>query len=74
MKGGEGFVRESVGFLVKDGEKSGEEEMKEEEEAVLVVEEKKVRARGAGAGAINTSKHLWAGAVAAMVSRYQILA
>ncbi|XP_020580999.1 probable mitochondrial adenine nucleotide transporter BTL3 [Phalaenopsis equestris] len=69
VKGDERFVRESVGFLEKNGEKSSEEEMKDEEEAILVVEDRKVRVRGAGAGAINTSKHLWAGAVAAMVSR-----
>lgn len=59
LKGDEGFV------LEKNGEKRSEEEV----EAILV-EEKKVGVRGAGAGAINTSKHLWAGAVAAMVSRY----
>lgn len=69
VKGDEGYVRESVGFLVKNGEKSTEGELKEEEEAVLVVKEKKAKVRGTGAGAINTSKHLWAGAVAAMVSR-----
>ncbi|XP_020691182.1 probable mitochondrial adenine nucleotide transporter BTL3 [Dendrobium catenatum] len=68
VKGGEGFARESVGFLEKNGENNSVEEMKEDE-VILVVKKKKVRVRGAGAGAINTSKHLWAGAVAAMVSR-----
>uniref|UniRef100_A0A6V7QWF0 Uncharacterized protein n=1 Tax=Ananas comosus var. bracteatus TaxID=296719 RepID=A0A6V7QWF0_ANACO len=75
VKGREGFVRESVEFLGQSGEKSSEEaalEGKEESELSLEEDEKKkkkkltVRARG---GAVNTTKHLWAGAVAAMVSR-----
>ncbi|PKA56753.1 putative mitochondrial adenine nucleotide transporter BTL3 [Apostasia shenzhenica] len=68
VKGNEGFVQRSVGFLEKNGEKTSEEERKEEED-VVAVEVNKVRIRGAGAGAINTTKHLWAGAIAAMVSR-----
>ncbi|XP_020104319.1 probable mitochondrial adenine nucleotide transporter BTL3 isoform X1 [Ananas comosus] len=75
VKGREGFVRESVEFLGQSGEKSSEEaalEGKEESELSVEEDEKKkkkkltVRARG---GAVNTTKHLWAGAVAAMVSR-----
>lgn len=72
VKGGGGFVQESVGFLQKHGEKSSEEARNEEwkdEGEIVAVEENKVRIRGSGAGAINTSKHLWAGAFAAMVSR-----
>lgn len=77
VKGGEGFVRESEGFLGHNGEGSSEEpalERKEVDEVVVKEVEKKeeVRTQGAGAGAMNTTKHLWAGAVAAMVSRYWV--
>lgn len=70
VKGGsEGFVRESVGVLGQNGEKCLEEIAEEDAAVASVGERKKVRVRGAGAGAVNTTKHLWAGAVAAMVSR-----
>ncbi|XP_008795550.2 probable mitochondrial adenine nucleotide transporter BTL3 [Phoenix dactylifera] len=73
VKGGEGLVRESEGFLGQNGVGSSEEqalEGKEVDEVVLKeVEKKELRTQGAGAGAMNTTKHLWAGAVAAMVSR-----
>ncbi|XP_072973477.1 probable mitochondrial adenine nucleotide transporter BTL3 [Typha angustifolia] len=80
VKEGQGFVQGSVGFLGQSGEKVLEEKEKEEREVgeVVVVEEqhevkskkkKKVGAQGTGAGAMNTTKHLWSGAVAAMVSR-----
>lgn len=67
--GGEGFVLESSQVLGQNGEeKSSESETAAFEE----VEEKEgkvvSRVRGKG-GALNTTKHLWAGAVAAMVSR-----
>ncbi|KAK8952150.1 hypothetical protein KSP39_PZI002997 [Platanthera zijinensis] len=67
VKGSGGLVRDSVGFM----EKSSEEKKKrrEDEGEFVAVEENKVRIRQAGAGAINTSKHLLAGAFAAMVSR-----
>lgn len=60
---------ESEGFLDKNGD------AKEEEVAIEEKRRKKevVRDRGARAGAMNTTKHLWAGAVAAMVSRYMNL-
>jgi hypothetical protein len=38
-----------------------------------VVTDEKAKEVHAGAGAMNTTKHLWAGAVAAMVSRYSRL-
>ncbi|KAJ0987343.1 hypothetical protein J5N97_005699 [Dioscorea zingiberensis] len=72
VKGGEGFVGESVGVLGQDGKRREEENGIEEEEKegrVVEVQEKRVEVRGTGAGAMNTTKHLWAGAVAAMVSR-----
>ncbi|KAK8966295.1 hypothetical protein KSP40_PGU010848 [Platanthera guangdongensis] len=67
VKGSGGLVRDSVGFM----EKSSEEKKKrrEDEGEFVAVEENKVRIREAGPGAINTSKHLLAGAFAAMVSR-----
>jgi hypothetical protein len=84
VKGSRGFAPGSVGLLAGAEEKGGAEEAEalvagkkavEEVAAaegdVLVLqekeEEKDVRA---GAGAMNMTKHLWAGAVAAMVSRY----
>ncbi|KAJ6825318.1 putative mitochondrial adenine nucleotide transporter BTL3 [Iris pallida] len=68
---GGGFVQESEGFLEKDGE-GGEGKEEGEERAVVAVVaavEKKKKERVRGAGAMNTTKHLWSGAVAAMVSR-----
>ncbi|CAL9052650.1 unnamed protein product [Musa banksii] len=78
VKGGEGFVRESTGLLGKEVRRSEETalEGKEEDGVVVVLEEEKKNkfknkssVKGAGAGAMNTTKHLWAGAIAAMVSR-----
>ncbi|KDP46824.1 hypothetical protein JCGZ_24033 [Jatropha curcas] len=63
----EGYVGESRESLGQNGE----EKNLEEENAVVFTEEKKVnvlRSRS-GSAALNTTKHLWAGAVAAMVSR-----
>lgn len=64
-------VKESEGFLEKNGGAKEEEEAVEEEGKLKEMKKGKeveVRRR-AGAGAMNTTKHLWAGAVAAMVSR-----
>ncbi|PON47677.1 Mitochondrial carrier protein [Parasponia andersonii] len=67
--GDEGYVRESREVLGQSGNGSSEEE------AVAVVYEKgenetvQERVRKKGSGALNMTKHLWAGAVAAMVSR-----
>jgi len=63
VKGNDGFVQESNGFLGRNGEKSAVE-------AVGFVEDKEQRVRSRGTGAMNTTKHLWAGAIAAMVSRF----
>ncbi|CAA6665034.1 unnamed protein product [Spirodela intermedia] len=73
IKEGERFVREStVGLLEPNGEKvvSSEEASEEKHQTREKGEgKKKVVVQGAGAGAMNTTKHLWAGAVSAMVSR-----
>ncbi|RCV46153.1 hypothetical protein SETIT_9G510000v2 [Setaria italica] len=83
VKGGRGFVPGTVGLLAGAEEKGGAEEAEalvagkkavEEvalaEGGVLVLQEKeKEKDVRAGAGAMNMTKHLWAGAVAAMVSR-----
>ncbi|RZS11840.1 hypothetical protein BHM03_00043207 [Ensete ventricosum] len=79
VKGSEGFVRESTGLLGKEARRSEETalEGKEEDGVVVVLEEerknkfknKNGRLQGAGAGAMNTTKHLWSGATAAMVAR-----
>uniref|UniRef100_A0A1D1YCZ6 Calcium-binding mitochondrial carrier protein SCaMC-1 n=1 Tax=Anthurium amnicola TaxID=1678845 RepID=A0A1D1YCZ6_9ARAE len=70
VKEGGGFARESEGLLEQNGEKGGSSP---EEEALegkpQIVEKERVAVQGAGASAVNTTKHLWAGAVAAMVSR-----
>ena len=52
----------------------GEEEEEDHETASLSLcnkeeDEVKVNVRGSSSGAFNVTKHLWAGAVAAMVSR-----
>ena len=61
----EGFGQESSGVLGQSGERRSEEEV------VTFEEVKKEEVRfGGGGGALNISKHLWAGAVAAMVSRF----
>jgi hypothetical protein len=49
------------------GRRATEEEVAEASEGKVVEEVKEARA---GAGAMNMTKHLWSGAVAAMVSRY----
>ncbi|KAF3326425.1 putative mitochondrial adenine nucleotide transporter BTL3 isoform X1 [Carex littledalei] len=73
VKGDNGFVRSSVGLIECNGEKSSSKDMeklveteKEEKQGKI---KGKVRSRGAGAGAVNTTKHLWSGAAAAIVSR-----
>ncbi|KAJ4950739.1 hypothetical protein NE237_027571 [Protea cynaroides] len=62
IKGSDGFVQDSNGFLHQNEEKCTEAVAFEEDK------EQKVELRGA-AGAMNTTKHLWAGAVSAMISR-----
>ena len=53
----------------------GEEEEEDHETASLSLcnkeeDEVKVKVRGSSSGAFNVTKHLWSGAVAAMVSRF----
>ncbi|XP_010269268.1 PREDICTED: probable mitochondrial adenine nucleotide transporter BTL3 [Nelumbo nucifera] len=62
IKGTDGYVQETNVFLAQNGEKISEE-------AVAFEESKEEKGMLQGAGAMNTTKHLWAGAVAAMVSR-----
>lgn len=69
---------EEAGYVKESRESSGEngEEKNLEEENALVFakqeKKKKVELRS-GSAALNTTKHLWAGAVAAMVSRCLLL-
>ncbi|XWS44934.1 hypothetical protein CRYUN_Cryun15aG0092800 [Craigia yunnanensis] len=58
----EGYVEESGESWRQNGDKNLEEEEVVEEEKEKVEVKK-------GSGALNTTKHLWAGAIAAMVSR-----
>ncbi|MBA0618457.1 hypothetical protein Godav_027800 [Gossypium davidsonii] len=53
------------GYVGESGESWGQNGDKNLEEVEMVEEEKEKK----GSGALNTTKHLWAGAVAAMVSR-----
>ncbi|CAD6209960.1 unnamed protein product [Miscanthus lutarioriparius] len=82
VKGGRGFVPAPVGLLASTEEKAGAEESDalvagkravevaaEAEGVILLQEKEKEKDYRAGAGAMNMTKHLWAGAVAAMVSR-----
>lgn len=69
LRGGDGIVEEpSVALSQKNGDKSSGSK---ERTSVVSTERKrrKVMVRGRGRGAVNTTKHLWAGAIAAMVSR-----
>lgn len=82
VKGGRGFVPAPVGLLAGADEKAGAEEsdalvagkraveVAAEAEGVVLLQEKEKEKDCAGAGAMNMTKHLWSGAVAAMVSRY----
>lgn len=74
-------MRESAGFLGKEVRRSEEAAWEGKDDGVTVVleeheknriknENMNGRVQGVGAGAMNTTKHLWAGAVAAMVSRH----
>lgn len=65
VKRGEGLIDDSNGVHRRNGVKSLEETAMLEFEEVK--QENKVHSRQQGA--VNTTKHLWAGAVAAMVSR-----
>lgn len=56
------IVRERKDCLVQNGDEGSEE--------ALVVERKKHKVEIRRGGAMNTTKHLWAGAIAAMVSRF----
>jgi hypothetical protein len=71
----DGLLQESKVCLVQNEDsKSLEEEDKVAEGGNIVLESKenrKVKARGGFA--MNTTKHLWAGAIAAMVSRFVLL-
>lgn len=63
-------VKGSHGFIGDSGQNG--EKISDEETALIQgigVKEEEVKVRGRASGAINTTKHLWAGAVAAMVSR-----
>ena len=61
----DGVVRESKGCLVQNGDEGSEE--------AVVQEEKREKVGLRRGGAMNTTKHLWAGAIAAMVSRFVLL-
>lgn len=66
----DGFAQESTGCLVGKGDKGSEEAARFHGGNVVVEEgEKQDEVRVGSTGAMNTTKHLWAGAVAAMVSR-----
>ena len=71
--GEEGYVGESRQVLGQNGNGNGSSEV----EAAAVYEERENETvksvREKGSGALNMTKHLWAGAVAAMVSRFVYL-
>lgn len=64
--GDEGYAGESGQVLGQNGIKKSTEE---EEAAVVFAEDGRDSVQKKGSGAMNTTKHLWSGAVAAMVSR-----
>lgn len=66
----DGLARESNLCLVHNEDKGSDDTPKIEPSNVAVEAfEKKRKVRAHGRGAMNTTKHLWAGAIAAMVSR-----
>ncbi|PRQ48680.1 putative mitochondrial carrier protein [Rosa chinensis] len=65
--GNEGYVRESGEVLGQNGNKNSTAEEQAAEEVVFEKERSEIVEKGSGA--MNTTKHLWSGAVAAMVSR-----
>ncbi|XP_062165505.1 probable mitochondrial adenine nucleotide transporter BTL3 [Alnus glutinosa] len=65
----DGFVRESKVYLVQNREEGPEKATTREEGDAVVERGKKQKARLRGGRAVNTTKHLWSGAIAAMVSR-----
>ena len=68
--GSDGFAQESTGFLVRNGDKGSEEGPRFHGGNAVVEEgEKRDEVRVGDTGAMNATKHLWAGAVSAMVSR-----
>ncbi|MQL80059.1 hypothetical protein Taro_012493 [Colocasia esculenta] len=67
-----GFASESAGLLEQNGEKGNPSEEETLEGVAQTGEKEKFAVHGAGASAMNTTKHLWAGAVAAMVSRNHV--
>lgn len=64
----DGFVRESKVYLVPNGEEGSDKAATTRDEVVEQRNKHKVRLRGGYA--MNTTKHLWSGAIAAMVSRF----
>lgn len=64
--GDEGYAGESGQVLGQNGIKKSAEE---EEAAVVFAKDRRDSVQKKGSGAMNTTKHLWSGAVAAMVSR-----
>lgn len=68
--GDSGYVRESGEVLGQNGNKSMEEEEEEAAAAVFKEEEKVRNVKARGPYAMNVTKHLLAGAVSAMVSRF----
>lgn len=70
--GDEGYIGESGGGerLGQNGNQILEADESSAEVVVSAEENSKEKVEGRGSGALNTTKHLWAGAVAAMVSRF----
>lgn len=65
----DGFVRESKVYMVQNGQEGSEKSSTLKAADVVVEQGKKPKLKLRGGYAMNTTKHLWAGAVAAMVSR-----
>lgn len=68
IKGKDGVISNSAESVAEGGSSESKEAVGDTFAAV-VKPEKRVKVRLRGRGAVNTTKHLWSGAVAAMVSR-----
>lgn len=63
------YIQDSEDYLVQNGNKGSMEKAIQHEEEE---EERDQKAVLRGSGAMNMTKHLWCGAVAAMVSRFAV--
>lgn len=63
-------IKSHVGFMCVGLSADDDGFVKASDDVAVAVERSCKKISSSGGGAFNTTKHLWAGAIAAMVSRY----